>query len=336
ETGMFSRMRSWVDVAPWVRLARVMRLLASPLYVGIVFVALAITTLLVGEMFLFRTLVGPFGLDWLFGLDAWGAKSTDSGAGPTTWYGQWFVAAMLIFIWTPVMQLTARGGASLVAGRGLPPLSVIAPLIYRRFLKSTLVWIIPPVCILALMFGIYLMRLPAIWFSARWLSVATGWIVGLACLPVGVLGFGACFAIPLGLIAMVTEPDPDPIDSLSRGYEYLFRRPLFLAWYTILGGILLILFGWLFGGLTGVMSVAATQIGSIWVLDAVSIHGAGRVIDLLFLSGLMTLFLASLGGIYLLLRYDAGGQEVEDLWEPAQPAAPQLPTLPREAIGADE
>ena len=42
----------------------------------------------------------------------------------------------------------------------------------------------------------------------------------------------------------------------------------------------------------------------------------------------LTLLWNLVGGVYLLLRYDAGGQEVEDLWQPAPPAKSSLPDLP--------
>ncbi len=138
------------------------------------------------------------------------------------------------------------------------------------------------------------------------------------------------------LAAMVAEADPDPIDSLSRGYEYLFRRPLSLAWYAVVLSINVYVFSWLLGGLGSSMSVAARWIGSSWFADAIMIQSAGDVVGLLVLAWLATLVLASLGGVYLLLRYDAGGQEVEDMWEPPKPESPTLPSLPREAIGEIE
>ena len=52
-------------------------------------------------------------------------------------------------------------------------------------------------------------------------------------LPCGILAFGANVAVPLSWAALTNERDPDPLDSLSRGYEYLFRRPLRLR--TVLG-----------------------------------------------------------------------------------------------------
>ena len=42
----------------------------------------------------------------------------------------------------------------------------------------------------------------------------------------------------------------------------------------------------------------------------------------------LTVMWSLVGGVYLLLRYDAGGQEVEDLWQPAPPPKPSFPKLP--------
>ena len=39
-----------------------------------------------------------------------------------------------------------------------------------------------------------------------------------------------------------------------------------------------------------------------------------------------------LGGVYLLLRYDAGGQQVEDLWQAEPRPRPPLPSIPSQSI----
>jgi hypothetical protein len=41
-----------------------------------------------------------------------------------------------------------------------------------------------------------------------------------------------------------------------------------------------------------------------------------------------------LGGVYLLLRYDTGGQEVEDLWQAGPPPEPPLPSIPKQSPDA--
>ena len=68
--------------------------------------------------------------------------------------------------------------------------------------------------------------------SERWTTLfGTAAIAALLAIPCGVLVFGANFAVPLGWAAMAVEREPDPLDALSRGYEYLYRRPLQLVMY---------------------------------------------------------------------------------------------------------
>ena len=58
----------------------------------------------------------------------------------------------------------------------------------------------------------------------------------------------------------------------------------------------------------------------------------------------LTLLWGLVGGVYLLLRYDAGGQEVEDLWQPAPTdqvfaaglAAPLIASQPQDCLSIHE
>jgi hypothetical protein len=268
EEGMFARMRCWVDVAPWARLARVPRLIASPSYVGLVTVTVGLSRLCYRGCF--RPAPQPDS-------PAEPAPSATllgwPSAPPTLPEGE--IAAVAVFavlmwiLWTPLIQLVARGGASLTAGRGLPSLVTAARALRQRWWMSYLVPLVPWVGAVLLGLGLWLLRLPNLALQPVWVSVGTGWLLGLATLPLGILCFGAAAAIPLGLVAMACEPDPDPIDSLSRGYEYLFRRPLSLVWLALVSTVLSAVAAILLGGLCAVWRWGAVRLSMAWIADAV-------------------------------------------------------------------
>ena len=164
-----------------------------------------------------------------------------------------------------------------------------------------------------------------------WLSAVTGVMAVGISLPIGILGFGALFAIPLGLIAMVSEPDPDPIDSLSRGYEYLYRRPFSLAWYFVVAGGMVWLAKYLILGIAGTSEIALAIASRLIRIDETMVQSGQVTIMVIVCAWLATLAMGLTGGVYLLLRRDAGGQEVEDFWSPPQESDPPLPELPSEA-----
>jgi hypothetical protein len=324
EEGMFSRMRSWIDVAPWIRLVRVLRILASPLNVGIVAIALALTKA-VSNASLGRTELSP----------VWDLKSnfdrvvqifTSGGLSQTTAIG-----ILLFLVWVPVVQTVCRGGAMLTAGKSLPGVWMTMRVTFSRLWKSYVVGIVPWICVFGFCCLLFLIRLPSLFWTVPAVSASTGWIIGVSSVPIGILGFGALVAIPLGLVAMVNEPDPDPIDSLSRGYEYLYRRPLSLVWYVSVSFVLVYLAGYLLRGIGLVSSWAVLMIVSMISPDAIQFATARDALSLIVSAWQLTLMFALLGGVYLLLRRDAGGQEVEDLWTPPSPPSQLLPDLPEQA-----
>ena len=113
EEGMFSRMRTWVDVAPWIRLFRVMRILASPTHVGLVAIALVINQVLFGSW-----PWSAFQAYTVFDLETLGISPLQSAIAEQ---GLWALmyAVVSLLIWTPVFQFVARAGASLTAQQQL-------------------------------------------------------------------------------------------------------------------------------------------------------------------------------------------------------------------------
>ncbi len=327
EDGMFSRMRSWVDVAPWIRLARVLRILASPAYVGIIGLALLVTGLAF-QIWFGITLAAerPLG-DGIIPPDSWEPLFK---AGVFRWV---VFAVFLVLLWTPVLQLAYRAGASLCAGHGVPSIpSVFRKILIPRLRQSYLVPVIPWGCLLAIAMLTCLFRLPGLVVGeVALISTVSGWLIALVSIPMGILGFGALLAIPVGISSMVCEPDPGPIDSLSRGYEYLYRRPLSVAWYLAVAAALT----WLAGQLIEGIGTAATASSGLICLtispDNTQMMAAKGLIALIVVAWKVTFASALFGGVYLLLRHDAGGQEVEDFWSPAADPVVSLPELPEEA-----
>ena len=325
EEGMFARLRSWVEVAPWIRLARVLRILASPLYVGLVAIALALTVTIFSG--LFQKYRGPSSF-WQFDSFADQAVQIRVTGGILQLV---FFVLFLWLVWIPVIQTVCRGGAALTSGKSLPSAGSSLRLVVSRVWKSYLVPMIPLMCVLTFAFFVFLIRIPSLVLNVQWISMVTGWAIGIASIPIGILGFGALFAIPFGVAAMVNEPAPDPIDSLSRGYEYLFRRPLSLIWYFAVSVVLIFLSGYMFSGVGWATSLVVAAITSAARLDEVQRESAFVVIRLIVSAWQLTLAFGLLGGVYLLLRRDACGQEAEDLWEPPKGPSEPLPSLPREA-----
>ncbi|MCO8124308.1 hypothetical protein NHH03_21385 [Stieleria sp. TO1_6] len=326
EDGMFSRMRSWVDVAPWIRLGRVCRILASPSNVGLVFLGVILTVMVLGwglGVFAQRARLTPLMTDMqqLAGLVI-GQSVLKS----------LFAVGFLVLLWTPIVQFVCRSGASLTAGMTLPDNRSSGQIVRTRCWWSYLVPIVPWLCLLTFALLLFLVRIPSLLVNVPLLSILSGGCIGLLAIPAGVLGFGALFAIPLGLAAMVNEPDPDPIDSLSRGYEYLFRRPLSVVWYGLVSGVLIYLSGYLLGGVCAMALLVVGLIGGVGGADPRLIASAATVVGWLLTAWQLTFAFGLLGGVYLLLRRDAGGQEVEDLWLPPQPATKPLPSLPKQAF----
>ena len=376
ESGVLSRLREWTDIFPWLRLGRTLRLAGSPPVLLIVSAALFVWLLVLG-LFDVRPLgrpgqllVGPRisdqvllndsvftesirlgGLPMLAGLPS---RLLDSNslrqAEPLHGGFRLLICLVSLLIWTPVLLLLLRQGALLTAGREMTGLGESLKFVLRRTPAGWWAAFIPFVCVALLAIPIVL---------AGWLEHALGGISILAwplslvlvllAIPCGLLAFGAAFAVPLSWAAIANEPVPDPLDALSRGYEYLYRRPLQLALYTLIGAVVLWVVMLLATGISGsALGIAGRCLGSgplvggnVGALPEGEIVGpslaARTAVLLLFVPVIVTitLFWGLLGGVYLLLRRDAGGQEVEDLWLPPSEPAEPLPNLPTDPARSD-
>lgn len=338
ETGMVARAREWTDLFPWLRLVRVLRTAASPPLLFLVAITFLIwwlgITFLFGEKAFFAfhepgratvfeqgTLRSPTAL--------FEALSTfEQRMMPTAVVdvrnlpanrGLGYAKSMLLILWTlltwlPTALTVSRQGSLLTAGRPLQ--GFLTTLIHslRSLPKALLAAVVPLACVLLIAASIWGLGLVSkIFDGVRVLEFLCAIIVVLISIPCGLLAFGASFALPLGWAAIGIEKECDALDSLSRGYEYLLRRPIHLVLYVVVGVVLMMIIGVLaFGVANAAASIVATA--CYWSgASAGMANTSHRMVMQLPWIIVITLFWAIVGGGYLLLRRDAGGQEVEDL-----------------------
>ena len=365
-----SRVREWTDIFPWLRLGRVLRLAGSPPTLVVVAIALLLWSLILGWLGVrlldrpAQSLLGLHASDSGINQGSSFAESFQLGLLPMKgglpsqlidsvfprqaeswhWVAGLLACVVSLLIWTPVLLLLLRQGALLTAGRDMAGLSESLKFVLRRTPPAWLAALIPLICVALLAVPILL---------AGWLDYVLGglgffsWplsiVVALLAIPCGLLAFGANFAVPLSWAAIVNEAVPDPLDALSRGYEYLYRRPLQLVLYAFLSAVTLWVVTLLAVGISGsALAIAERCLGNgpsvasgsaAELADGKNISSRLTGHTAMFLVSVpivvaITLFWGLLGGVYLLLRRDAGGQEVEDLWlAPPAPAEP-LPSLP--------
>ena len=344
ELGLLARAREWTDLLPWLRLIRVLRVAGSPPLIFLVSITFAIWQFGNANFFdspVSFNLTDPRADNVREGIESMGVipglvqlmipsevlRLDHHGPGRR---GQWWygMAAILwtMLIWIPVVLLLLRQGALLTAGRPLVGFSDGLRHALRRTPYAALMAAVPLLCVLCMCIAL---------LSLGWVSRLHVWIAGAVSLGVtliaivcGLLAFGANIAVPFGWASMVNEKEADPLDSLSRGYEYIYRRPLHLALYTIV----------CIAVLTVATSIAAGIAGAANQIAAASLRVSGanpqtfalsqELLAYLPLVVASTVFWSLVGGVYLLMRHDAGGQEVEDIWIPPMPSPPSIPTLP--------
>lgn len=344
ETGLLSQARQWVDVLPWLRLLRTLRVAGSPpllLLTAIVFAVWLLgrgwidphaspppPTGTIGENVsgaarYLRQLVPPAALQ-AAGAEGGAGEQRQSGLGRSAGLVLWS-----ILVWTPLAMLLARQGALLTAHRALVPLVPGIALALRRTPAGWLTALIPLLCILPFLAVMLFLAWLANWFDQwltfQWLAAAA---LAVMALPCGLLAFGAHIAIPLSWAALVNERDPDALDALSRGYEYLWRRPVSLLIYGVIAAGLLGVTGGLGAGVAWSASALVITVVQ-WVSDAPDL--AAKSAALLWRLPVIIVLAqawALAGGIYLLVRGDANGQEVEDVWQPPAIERVALPDLP--------
>lgn len=315
EQSVIDRIREWTDLIPWLRLARTMRTSASP--------PMVLTTAATYWV-------------WSIGLWLW---RVDTGSEEAWMLGRVLVNisasdGFVIFLWStlvwaPVGLLLMRQGGLLTANRSMLGIQQASSIALRRTPAAWMIAIIPFACSLA--FALLLVLVGWISHLAEEiypLQAILALVAALLALPCGVLIFGAVASVPLGWAALANERDPDPLDSLSRGYEALYRRPLRLILYASLSGLITSILYALAHGIT--LAASATA----WLILGSIANSPGfaqlttRILGVFPVVVCITAGCSLIGGSYLLLRYDTGGQEVEDIWQPAPSTPTSLPDLP--------
>lgn len=346
ETGLLARVREWTDVFPWIRLGRTLRAAASPtlvLMTGLAYAVWCFGVSLFGSMDAgILDHAGqplPVGLNLVSVASAlsqsgWALLTFLQGLVSTSVFQQqtWYDAGKIfwsLLVWTPIALFLTRQGALLTAGRTLAATQVTLKYSMRRAVAGWLAAIVPFACV-----GVFAAVVGCLAWVGHFFAGndAVEFLIAitvmLIAIPAGILAFGAQVSVPLGWAALANEPDPDALDSLSRGYEYLFRRPLQLVLYCFIAFVILVIVGTLAVAIADSASHVCEAMFRVvggskdtsrkvrWLL----MHFANVVV--------LTQLWCLVGGIYLLLRQDAGGQEVEDIWRPTPPTEPSLPELP--------
>ncbi len=317
ETGVLQRVRRWRDAIPALVLIDALRVSGSPLYVGLIWIAISIFSFLSlpvsiaisGETTL------RLSIDGIDDLRLWSLVATIG----------------LILVGTLPAGLAARGGACYAAGR-TQSFTENGRVVFARWLQLFAI----PLTLVAITAGLSVAMVSAgaigrIGGNGSWLVEATA----IAALPIailiGLIAGGAVAAIPLAIAAAVLEKQPDVLDCLSRGYEYLFRRPIYLLFYAICA-TLLVATVW---QLANLVVGAAILIGG-WGLQ---IGSGDRTVPRGFQWFLLRLPPAvaltacwgQVGAIYLLMRQAANDQEVEDIaTSPTDAKVAEIPNLKAE------
>tara|TARA_R110002049_G_scaffold27321_2_gene94264 strand:+ start:484763 stop:485863 length:1101 start_codon:yes stop_codon:yes gene_type:complete len=343
EGGVLARLREWTDVFGWLRLVHVLRIAGSVTALGTVAITLAIWVLGVqwignpkepDEFARFGTAVQVSGLQSVVGRYAVATPSSllDRRDFPSSLRRSLLFVVWSTFTWAPAMLYLMRQGALLTAGRSLADAKEAAGLAIRRTPLAWLIATIPLVCGLAVGISVMLLGLISrVSMGVQWIEFF--FAVGIAIVSIvgGVLLFGANFSVLLGWTSLINEEQPDALDSLSRGYEYLYRRPLHLAMYLAIALIPL----WVVVRLSaGITQSAAHLCQRMLSASGASDNVRDMASQLMFqFPTVVAITLAGglLGGIYLLIRCDAGGQEVEDVWIASAASRPSLPALPNSA-----
>lgn len=340
EKHLLDSVRTWTDVFPWLRLVRVCRVAGGPVWVTHVLIVALIWVLglswLVGRAMPLNISWGTIPVYFLPVLttalpsDAWvpfqdGLFETADGA----WL-DWKVVLWTIVVWLPTTMALVRVGALLTAGRDMPSYLSTFRAVGRRLRGAVVIVLLPTV--VAAFLG--LIAWGTTWLAAEidgapdhttWATFLSLPIVLPAILIAALLIVAAKIAIPLALTATMIEPDADPIDALSRGYEYTLRRLPQLALLVSVAAVisLVVVLAWAVLSLVGRSLMLSVTHTNPPVLFCLAILPSVIAVMLLW---------SMLGGIYLLLRQSAGGQEVEDLAiESGHWKSPKMPSVQQDA-----
>lgn len=355
ERGLLASCREWVDLLPWFRLFRVMRLLGSP-----VLVSLTLFVLLIWYQGASWILEGEFRQQIRSGHAGVGLKETSQVFSQIGRLGyklhpasmmqfadrifspRWLAASLwTVLIWLVPGLFLIRQGVMLTVGRELESLFGWRSIAWRRswpaFCSIVGVLLAPLAIALSLWLVHAISRLLPNYLLFQ---LPLGFAVASLAVLGGLLLLSSYFAMPLSIASIVTEPSPDAIDAISRGYESCFRRPLRMLGYLAVVVVLLLIAFLVASGIVscanGLLFVAT---GSDWFRWS-SLQGAVLMVLSVFPTAIITtLAWGLIGGVYLLLRKDTCEHEIEDVWVPTLDDSivlKELSELPELNVNDDE
>ena len=339
ESGLFERIREWNDVFPWLRLARTLRLAGSPPLVLLTFVCLGLWWQ--GESLILVESAQRVADDTMFGNAARPIETVARLAYATSPSSVYQLPARTVawrflvgtgwslLVWTPVALLLTRQGGLLTAGRPMMSLRAGLQHAFSRMPRAWLTALVPTACVAMIALLIFVLGKMGQWVQGvAVIEIPIAIVCALIAIACGLLAFGSHFAIPLGWAALANEQNPDPLDSLSRGYEYLLRRPLQLVAYLVLSLVMILVIWALASGIAAAATSVAGMVLGTGEGSPSLMRRVATVLNWFPIAVVVTLGWGLVGGLYLLLRCDAGGQEVEDLWIPPVKPQPPLPSVP--------
>jgi len=318
EAGLLQRLRSWRDVLPPLILFQSLRVCGSPIYLSLSLISVIAISAIVAHGSISTEISKPSI-----------ANPIDLTIAPIGWTRLVELFAVVVVGMVPA-AMTMRAGAIYAAGRDAEHSLVGLKVTSGRAVAMLLVLVLPLVCTLGLAVPVALLamvdRIPTI---GDWITEAVGLLIAPLVLLMGLVCAGAIIAIPLGWASLSIEKRVDPFDALSRGYEYLYRRPVQVALYLGTNIFIAMFLTWM---AQWVAYASAVLGGTVYSLAAggETLPLAIRVVLAHFpIAVWMTSFFAVLGGIYLLLRKDANDQEIEDIIvSVVDQRSAELPTLP--------
>ncbi len=312
ETGLLQRVRSWRELLPPLGLLPALRVAGSPLHV-----AMWCGWLIAVQACLVATGVIPQAT-WNMSDSIWAADGmawSDIASRLSDFTaGQWAMLTVIELLSIFPAAVTMRAGALYAAGREGEGFTDTVRLTLARWKTLLQVTLLPWVCILGLSLPLFLpavaTRVPTV---GRGIAELLGLLTSPLLILIGLLGTGALVAIPLALASVAVEKRDDGFDALSRGYEYFFRRPVQTVVYGFCSGLLMVLVGAIailvslaaLGTARAVMSVASEPAEMLVIWEG--------LFTTLPLAALVTTKTALCGAMYLLLRYDANAQDIEQL-----------------------
>lgn len=327
ETGLLQRVRTWRDLFPPLVLIHALRACGSPIYVGLSLITVVAASAILTRGNLDVSLPTDHWLQWF----VWPSQISDAVSefwnrlsSRAAVEAAFAAATMLV-----PLAVIARVGAIYAAGResdrGIDPFRFVARRSGSLFVAATL----PVVCVCGLAVPLMLLalltRVPA---AGTWLSELLAVFIAPLVVLIGLIAAGAVPALPIAWSAIAIEKKQDPFDALSRGFEYVYRRPVHTLFYVILC--------WALAELMTAMARAVAIVAALISTEVYSLASSGQplpyiirlVLAYLPLAVGVVSWSATLGATYLLLRRDANQQEIEDIAvSPLDQRKSELPSL---------